>query len=535
MDFLSNNKFKKYLLFVISFIFIFSITFNFSFFMHDFINVYLLSGEWNYSQLGRGYEFYFRPLENFVFYIFLHSFGMNALPFRIFKAIIAAGVFCLIYYYIEKYSENRKMAFLGSLFYITSPGVLASIFLIYDFEIVMQLIILSAFYFFIDIFEKKELNFKNVVIFLFLIYLAGLTKESSKVFIGAIMIFLFLFKEKSFKIILLSCILIFFALKPGFFLGFSGSQTSNMFMTLLQWTLLDNFKIFLKNFLSLSFGVLVSILLVMPKLRINKILLFWGIWFLLTSASTLFIPMSEARYLAVQFLPFTLFSFIIIGRGFNEISFSSKITKIVRTSIIILITISILFNLTVSFKHVYGQMNFYKAIGEAHDYFENKHYNSTLSFFGGDTFFYPMIIWKNNYVARLEAINKYSNNSNLFFLEGTSKNRRGSLEKTFVTGPYCLMIYGNEKRNSSSCSVELETYFKYPQSLKLTLISLNESLMYYLNPPVGKKVSCEYLCPESSKNLEITSINITKENGRFNKILDFKVHLESHKRETQEK
>ena len=520
---------EYYFLFILSFAYILLMTFNFPFFQQDYVNMSLVESGWSYEKLSSGFEFYFRPIENLIYFVFLNIFGMNALPFRIFKTAIAAGVFCMIYHLIKRYSENKNIAFLGGVFYLTSPAVLASVFLIYDFEILMQLIVLVSFLFFIDFFEKNEFEYKKIMIFLLLIYLAVITKESSKVFIGVIISTMFLLNKKNVKLIILCLILLFLAIKPGFLLGFSSSQSTNMFKILFEWSASDNLKIFAKNFLFLSFGILTSLIILLLikikniktqglKFNLNKTIFFWFIWFLLTSISALFVPMSEARYMAVQFLPFTLFAFTIISKKF------SNLNKKLKSLLIIFILASIIFNFTLSIQFRYGQMNFFKVLDESHHFFEKNYENSTLSFFGGDTFYYPMITSENNnsYFPRGGTFQNDTNK--IFFLEGTSKNRQGKLERTFVEGPYCLMIYGSKENISNYCSVEIETKFFYPQKIEINIIGEQQTFTRLIRPPLGKIVSCEYLCPEFNESLKKKSINITTNKNRFNKILNFKVN-----------
>lgn len=511
-----------------------------------------MNGDWNYSQLGAGYEFYFRPLENFVFFVFLKLFGINPLFFRIFKAIFAAGIFCLVYYYIKKYSGSKEIALLGSIFNITAPGVLASIFLIYDFEIVMQLIVLMVTLFFINVVENKDefeklskFNLKKMILFLLLIYLAVLTKESSKIFILVIVLTLLLWNYKNVKIIVLCLILLFLALKPGVLLGLN-SHSESLFMTMSQWFSLENLTVFVKTFLICSFGVvsaLICLLLINFRkiksyglnFRLTRISFFWLTWFFLASVSAVFVPMIEVRYLAVQFLPFTLLAFTFIGKKFSEQSVDECIRKNTKILIVALIVISILFNLGLSLMYRHYQMNLFIPLDEARDFFENNYKNSTLEFYGDDTFFYPMIGSKSNnsYVPRQNILRNNTNRT--FMLEWHSKNENSKLDKTFVKGPYCMMIYklksddNIEANESNYCSVEIKTRFIYPQNIELNAVveqnGKQKNITNYIKPPWGKLVHCEYLCFDSDEDLKIKSIKIMTKNNIFNKILDVKFNL----------
>src|SRR3989338_8436786 len=129
------------IIFVVSFVYILLLTIGIPFYWWDNVNLSKFSGEWQNDSLTYGFEFAFRPLENVVYFVFLHIFGVIATPFHILKALAAASVVSFIYFFVEKLTGEKKIAIFAALFYLTTASLLQSVMFIYDFEIIAQFLI----------------------------------------------------------------------------------------------------------------------------------------------------------------------------------------------------------------------------------------------------------------------------------------------------------------------------------------------------------------------------------------------------------
>lgn len=550
---------KEYLpVSLISFLYSLLLTWNIPFFWMDYINITILSRQWNYQLLNTGFEFYFRPFENAVYYVFLHLFGIEALPLRIFKALMTAGVVCFIYYFVKKNTNSNKTVFLASLFFLITSTVLQSVMLIYDFEIVAQFFMLGALYFFFKIYDSNVFSWKNSFFFLTLVYLAFLTKESSKIFVGILFIFIILqgvvyHTWKKTLLVLISFLLIL-SIKPGMLIGLQHPSSASLVNYLISWFDYNNLILFFQYFIMSTFSILILILYIFFRRRKEKernentkAMLFFGLWFAVNALLTSIIPMNDLRYALVPFLPFVIFSAIYIGRNLHYL-FSS--TKYIAFFFIIVLVLNFAFNSGMSLKYRYGFGNFFIVLDESHEF--------TNVFYLNKTFVYADNIAHDSWSIKGNQYIQYSqaallNHSSLFFFAlynplQTKEKETAQLIKMFQKGPHCFMLYKQENQTITSapviasskntfayifphetaleyCSIEINTRFLLPQKVILTLVGDTENATVVLSPPVGKYKSCEYQCPAFNNNkTKIKAIEVRGHNSFLTKIYNGTVH-----------
>lgn len=546
------KEWKQYIpLSIISFVYILLLTWNIPFYWLDYINLYKFSGAWDYNFIEYGFEFYFRPLENAIYYIFLHLFGIESFPFRILKAMFTAGVVCFIYYFVYKNTENRKIAYIASFFFLFTSTVLQSVMLIYDFEIIAQFFMLSALYFFFKIYDSEAVSWKHIFLFIFLVYAALLFKESSKVFVGVLFLFVIIrgIIYHNWKKVILYIIpfLLFLALKPGFFLGLQSPSSSSLIGFLILWFDYHNLVLFLQYFILSTFSVLILMLYIFFKRRKEKIMaepksmLFFGLWFIVNALLTSIVPMADLRYAIVPLMPFVIFAGIYIGKNKEYIV---TINKFMRVALITLFVLNCMLNVSLSIKYRYGFGNFFIVLDESHQFTELNYANSTWVYTDSIAHFFEK---SNNLYLEYSYINNIINESLFFFALQSplqiKEKETAQIIKTFQKGPQCFMLYeqGNktiistdfsdnmyrfsEPTSVSYCSIELDTRFFIPSKVIVTIIGDTENATAIITPPVGKYKSCEYQCPVFSNNkTKIKSIEVTSSNGFLTKIYGGTVH-----------
>ncbi len=551
------KEWKEYLpLSLITFLYILLLTWNIPFFWMDYSNILVLSKFWDYNLLKYGFEFYFRPLENLIYYVFLHLFGIEAMPFRILKALTVVGVVCFVYYFVKKNIDNRKIAYCASLFFLITSTVLQSVMLIYDFEIVAQFFMLCALYFFFKIYDSKPVQGKDIFWFMSLVYIALLLKESTKVFLGVLFLFVIIqgiFYHNWKKILL--CImpfLLFLAVKPGMLIGLQSPSSGSLINFLISWFDYHNFVLFIQYFVIAIFFILILMLGIFFRRRKEKMMaepkpmLFFGLWFLVCALLTSIVPMADLRYAIVPFLPFVIFAGIYIGK--NQQYFCSA-NKFIIMVFMALFVLNCTLNVGLSVKYRYGYGNFFIVLDESHEFAELNYANSTFIYTDSTAHFFEKT---SNIYLEYSYIND-SISLPLFFFAlqsplQTKEKETAHLIETFQKGPQCFMLYeqGTETITSGSlllssentlsyifpnetrieyCTIELNTRFLLPQEITVTLIGDTENATTAFSPPVGKYKSCEYQCPVFANNeTKIKTIKITSSDSFLTKVYDGTVH-----------
>lgn len=556
------KNWKEYIpLSIISFLYILLLTWKIPFFGMDYMNIPVFSKAWDYQLLNYGFEFYFRPVENAVYYVFLHLFGIEPLPFRIFKALMIVGVVCFIYYFVKKTTENKKIACLASIFFLLTSTVLQSVMFIYDFEIVAQFFMLAGAYYFFKIYEAEKPVWRDILLFCICLYLALLTKESTKIFIGVLAgysISSALWNQtwkKEKYLILPILFLLFTAMNPGILLGLKGHSSGTVLHSLFNWFSPYNIIFFLKYFVLSTFSIIFILGLLTYEARKYKLIqeyfgisipIFFGIWFLITSILTLIVPMADTRYAIVPLLPFIISSFMLIGIFYKKYR---PVNKHIFFLAIILVIVNIGINLAMSLKYSYGFGNYITLVEESYRWTESK-YNESIFFYTDSTahFFGKY----NNLYLEYSYIND-SITLPLFFFAlqsplKTKEKNTSQLITTFIKGPQCFMLYaqGNQTTTFASlitysenkfiyifpneteleyCTIELSARFLLSQKITLTLVGDTENATHVLSPPVGKYKYCEYQCPKFINNeTKITAIEVTGSDSFLTKIYGGTVH-----------
>lgn len=536
----------------ISFFYTLLLTWNIPFYWMDYINIPVFSKEITYSTLSYGQEFYFRPVENVVYYIFLHIFGAYALPLRIFKALFFAGVVCFIYYFVKKYTNNQRVAGAASIFFMTLSTVLQSIMLIYDFEIIAQFFMLAAVYYFLKAFENEDNKWKYLVMFSVLTYIALLTKESTKVFVGIFFAFLLLHlvlykswnKLKFF--IIASLLLLFVAVQPGILIGLESPSSGALLSFFVNWFDINNVLLFLKYLLISGFSIL---LLFFYMVLTNKAIpekkeavLFFALWFVATAFLTAIVSMVDVRYAIVALLPFVIFTGILVGDYFSA---TKSVKNFFLWAIIILFIFNICINVGLSAKYRYGFGNFFIVLDESHNFVETTYTNNTFIYTDSTAHFYGFSE-KNNYIEYGQLNELEKKDAFFFSLQSplqTKEQETAQLVKTFQKGPQCFMLY--ESRNESImthnifdntyefseptillyCTIELKTRFILPSDIVVAFIGDTENVTMTISPPVGKSKSCEYICPVFENNkTAVQKIVIFHQDNFLTEIYSAKVH-----------
>ena len=573
-------------LFVISFSYILLFTAGIPFYWYDNINIYKFSQEWESDILTYGFEFAFRPLENVTHYLFFHLFGVETFPLRILKAIAAATVAFLIYRTVKKTTGEKRIALIGAFFFLTATTLLQSIMLIYDFEIITESFLMIALLFFFDAWEQENPSCYKICFGVIFIYLALLTKESAKVFVGVFALFVVfqcLLKDwrrlKYFGIPIL--LLLFLTLKPGILLGIKSPTSASLLQVMFDWYRTENFTLFLKYLLISSFGVIAIMLTIIgrmfyekknkffsyleliqikKRLENNGVLIFFGVWFLCAAALTAVVPMADRRYALVPFLPFTIFSFIFIGKNFKKYLLPQK-------SILYILVVLLFINFVVvggmDIKYGYGFGNFFILLDESHKYTEEQvnttfiftdtiaHYYNFFGVSGNGNIYREYHQW--NRTAKTKATYFFSMHEPL----ATPEKVTAALEKTFVKGPECFMLYNFQEANitfisveeekqqkgnfiytfpnetketkTSYCSLEIETRFFVPEKVTITVVWENETVMQTVQVPIGKQKSCEYVCPSLNNDVELKAISVTRTDAKWydylNEISRVEVHI----------
>lgn len=562
------------LLFIFSFIYILLLTIGIPFYWQDYTNLYLLSGAWEQNSLTVGFEFAFRPLGNFIYFLFFHSFGLITVPFRLLKALATAGVVLGIYFFVEKNTGQKKIAMFAALFYLTASAVLQSVMLIYDFEIIVQFLLLLGVYFFFKAYEAEKPEWKNVVLFIVIITLAILTKESAKVFVGVLCLFVLLLNGKKLKYFIVpSLILLFLAAKPEIIFGLEIPYSASLVDFILSEYSIGNFILFIKYLVLSTFGVLVvlsilSLLYIKDKkmslfnsfsafkerirVKETQLLLFFCLWFFVTALLTAVVPMVDKRYAIVPLLPFTIASSMCIGRMYKGIMWR----KWVSLLIIIFISVTIVFNIGMALKYRYGFGNFFILLDEAYTFTETNYRNSILFYTDSIAHFHNFFtLPTNNEYFEYHYFNESkSQNKTVFFYALVGKlqikeRNKAALETTFLKGPQCFMLYTLQEREITEikleedeeqqfvynfreetpldyCSIEIETRFLIPQEVEITIIGENENVTTTINPPLGKYKSCEYLC-HSLGNVTKVEVKVEQSffSGLLNKIYSAKLRV----------
>lgn len=544
-----------------SFFYIFLLTYGIPFFWADYINVISLSKEWHYDLLWRGEEFYFRPLENLVYWTSLHLFGVEELPLRIFKALLFMGVTFFIYYFVQKSTENHHIAFLAALFYGTLSAVLQSVTFIYDFEIVVQFFLLSATWFFFKAYGEEKPVWKNIVIFVVLVYLALITKESAKIYGGIIVVFILFNNWKKLKQWGIPLLIIFFiSIKPGLLLGLD-SKSDMVFSALLSWGDSNNFFLFLKYWLVSSYGIILTLVYIFFKkwhekeecqennTNTKKYLVFFGVWFVLSSLLTILAPMADIRYATIPMLPFIIFSFI----GLYSLKFFKKKMKLL---LIFLIVLTITTNTAFSLKYRYSFGSFVTLVDDVYEYTEQEYSNRIIMYTDKNPKYYGRESSVNNTHRVYDQGDPFqlpkSNTNNTLYLALEKALVNGLhtgivLEKTIIKGPHCSMVYrptngsveeislgikeGDttlektysysfpENNKPHSCSVQIGTRFLMPQKIQITMMGEKEEITEEIQPPLGKYKICEYRCPSFSDTAnDIKKIEIHSPENIFNRV-----------------
>lgn len=573
-------------LLIISFLYIFLLTVGIPFYWQDYINIIKLSGEWQHDFLTYGFESAFRPLENTIYFSFFHIFGVIDAPFRILKAIATVGVVLFIYFFVEKNTGEKKIACFASFFYLTLTAVLQSVMLIYDFEIIVQAFLLIALYYFFRAWEKEEPEWKELCLFILFVYLALLTKESAKIFVGIITIFILFHlivlqnwkKLKYFAIPLL--ITLFLAANPGTLIGLKNPSSFSFLQMVFNWFKIDNLLFFLKYMVISSFSILLTLVIlffcilfdrrhewknvaltlhgfkqIFEKEENQKLLLF-GLWFLVTAALTVLTPL-DRRYAIVSLLPFTLFSFISIGRTYKQYILPKKR---LFAFLLMLLFLTFAINITMNLKYRYGFGNFFIALDESHTFTEENYENATFLYTDTTAHYYFRLSKTNNQYLEYYNWNRSEQNKNIFFFAvhtplQTNEKNKATLEKTFVKGPQCFQFYGlqekeikevslektteyeeeqewayffPEETTISYCSIIVDARFLIPEDIEMTIVGETRNGTETLSVPIGKQISCEYRCSlseeDANKREKVLGIQLKSKNRFLNEFSSAKLH-----------
>ncbi len=555
------------------------------FFWWDQSSISKFSSEWENDSLTYGFEFAFRPVENIIHFFFLHMFGVITVPFRLLKAIAAASVVVFIYFFVEKYTGEKKIAMIAGFFYLTVSAVLQSVMLIYDFEIIAQLLLLISVYYFLRAWEKEKTAWKEIFLFMVFVYLALLTKESAKVFVGVITIFIVFNAialqnwKKALYFSIPTGVLIFLATNPGILLGLKSPSSDSLIQVMFSWFKIQNFFFFAEYLFISSFGILIILVIIsisiihnwinkrdeLKNVSINILqfkqsiqkensVIFFGLWFLIAGFLTILTPM-DRRYAVVPILPFTIFSFIYIAKSYQKYV---TYKRVVHFIFILLLCITLVVNVGMSIKYRYGFGNFFINLDESH-IFAEQNYNNSI-FIYTDTIshyynFFGLSETNNEFFEYHQFNNSLLKNKSilLFALNNplqTKEKQEATLEKSFVKGPHCFELYklGEkemrrvyleetdensedqewkysflEETTISYCSIEIETEFFIPQKIEITLVGRNENVTTIVSPPLGKQKNCEYLC--SFSNESIIGIKVKTKNSIVNEVYNAEVHL----------
>jgi len=559
-----------YSLFIISFIYILLLTAGIPFYWFDYTVIQVFLQGWNYDSLAQGFEFAFRPVMTSLYFLFFSAFGVETFPFRITKALATSGVILFIYYFVKKNTEDSKIALIASIFYLTNLAVLRSVTLIYDSEVISQLVLLLAVWSFFKAYQKKSHLWRNIAIFMCAVYLALLIRESAKVFVMVVILFIFIDNWKKMKYFALPLsILAFLATDPGLLLGLESPTSGSLLVYLFRWFKINNLVLFLKYMLISCFSIFLILFYLLYKMvREKKIkqemsflsnnkkhsTIFFGLWFIITSILTSIVPMGDNRYAIVPLLPFTLFLFIFVGNNYK--TYFVKTKKLIVISLIIILLLNIGINLGMSLKYRYGYGNFFIALDESYIFTEENYndsifvYTDSISHYYDNTGLYDT---NNKYIEYNKLNNTIYNHIFFFSLHNTlqvEEKNKSTLEKTFIKGPHCFMLYGlgdeeietvtltkvenkddkqifesvfEEDTQMSRCSIELETRFFFPQDVEIMLVGSYKNVTITINPPVGKQKLCEYECPVLEDD-KVSQIKINTDSSFLNKIIKGETH-----------
>ena len=526
-------------LFIVVVMYFLIMTIGVPFFLMDYINISIVETGWKYEKLSVGQEFYFRPLENALYFGSYALVGNTPLLLRVVKAFAAGGVMILIYYFIQETTKENKIAFLGSLVYASLSAVLMSITLVYDSEILCNLFLLLATYFFLKSYHDEKPSVIHTTLFIIFNYCAILIKESGKLFVGIVLLFIIVTNRGKLKKYLLALvILLIISTYPGTFLDLKNPQADIIFGYIMEWFSIINIIYFLKYFIISCFFILLLILIInIKKPQIwkevikNNTFIFFAIWFFYTLFLTLGIPMVDSRYATVPLSPFIVCTFIFMGMFYA--SEKENMKKLLKYLFIFFILFTLMLNLGLSLKTRYGYVNFFIGLNDAYTYVEETYVNKAVVIFGTSTYFLNAHKTKNTYQSSAQNI---SENAGIFISDGTQKFKGDFIfTNQFKTGPYCFSVYTKSNTTSrlyemeqkegfmydfsekvDSCSIEIETQFYLPGNLIIEFKTDNQIARTTITPPLGKQSICEYSC--AYKN--ITQIHIFEENSLFNKIIN---------------
>jgi len=402
---------------------------------------------------------------------------------------------------------------------------------------------------------------KPILLFMLLTYLALLTKESTKVFVGTFFAFLLLYliiyknwnKLKFFFVA--SLLLLFIAIKPGILIGLKIPSSGTLLSFFINWFSVHNLFLFFKHFFISCFSVIFLCLYFLYKFVKKENVLFedsqktsisfFGIWFCVTVMLTTIVPMGDTRYAIVPLLPFIILSGIFIGN--NSQNLLSNMKKIIMCLLVVFVVCNIVLNICSVLKYRYGYGTFFIELHEGYEYIEKNYNNSLIVYTDSIAHFYSSLLDQNNIYIEYPMYHDPNTQSVFFFalqspLQTKEKNA-SPLVKTFVKGPQCFMLYEqgkepittvslsnnqyvfSESASLSYCTVELNTRFFIPQDVIVTLVGDKENATIIISPPIGKTKFCEYKCPVFVNNAtKAKSIQVTTKNSWLTTISSGSVH-----------
>ncbi|MFA6888619.1 MAG: glycosyltransferase family 39 protein [Candidatus Woesearchaeota archaeon] len=550
-----------YLVGIISFVYLFLMTCNVPFFLHDYNSIsYLFVNEISKSQLEKGIEFAFRPFENIMYFLSYNLFGLSALPLRIFKAICGSLLISIIYALVKKETKNNLLSFICSIYILFLPPFIMSITLIYDFEIVCMFFIFVAYLLFSNKYNKEKINILHLGLFLIIMNLALLTKESAKIMVGVYLLTLFILNRNSIiSYTIPFLILAILSIWPGILLGLNSSSSVGITTYLYSWFSWFQLVLYLKYALIYA-GPIIVFAFISVGINNNKenpfkdnfFMIFFCVWALIATCLTVIIPMGEARYAIVPLIPTIIISFCIINNILKK-----EVKKLFLVFLLIFICVGMSINIGLDLKYRYGYDNFYTLITEAYEFIEDNSNNSLIIFTDDIVHYFTSPIHNNTYQRYdMTNLSLLGNFSSVYFISiknpfEINEKSNSFLIKTLCKGPHCLMIYERRNETISSvplvassidmftyvfpnetkldyCSIELNTKFLLPKKIKLIFVGDIENATFVFSPPVGKYKSCEYQCPVFANNeTKIRAIEVTGSGSFLTKMYGGKVRYTS--------
>ncbi len=205
-------------------------------------------------------------------------------------------------------------------------------------------------------------------------------------------------------------------------------------------------------------------------------------------------------------------------------------------------------------KYRYGFGNFFILLDEAYMFTEENYEESVFFYTDSIAHFYNFFnLSTNNEYFEYYYFNESSvQNKTVFFYAlidklNVKEQNKATLEKTFLKGPQCFMLYELQEKEIASfslekdakqefaynfpspvqlsyCSISLETRFFLSQEVEITMIGENINSTTIINPPLGKYKSCEYLCSFPSGN--ITGVEVKTNQNFLNRVLNEAYNVE---------